>query len=315
LEDFSADYVGFLRRYIDYKKIRTKKFRVLVDPMHGAGDSFIGRILKGSDVRVEFIRETVNPTFGGRHPEPIEENLAQMIARMKKEKFDLGIALDGDADRIAAVAPGGVYINPQKILGLLTLHLHEDRKWTGGVVKTLCGTEMIDRIADDLGIKLYETPVGFKYISNLMEKEDIVAGGEEAGGMGVKNYIPERDGSLAGLLLLEMMVYRNKDILRILQDVEKKYGRYYYVREDLKVAKKVTVTRQDLPAELLGQRIESVKDHDGVKMICTDRSWLMLRASGTEPLVRLYAESTSLKKTHALLERGRDLVRAALTRS
>lgn len=314
VDDFSSDYVSFLRGYIDFKKIRKKKFRILVDAMHGAGDSFIGRILKGSDIRVEFIRETVNPTFGGKHPEPIEGNLEQMIARMKKEKFDLGIALDGDADRIAAVAPGGVYINPQKILGLLTLHLHEDRKWTGGVVKTLCGTEMIDSITGDLGIKLYETPVGFKYISNLMETEDIVAGGEEAGGMGVKNYIPERDGSLAGLLLLEMMVYRNRDILRILQEVEKKYGRYYYVREDLKLAKKVVITRDDLPKELLGVPVTAVKDYDGVKMLCQDRSWLMLRVSGTEPLVRLYAESKSLKKTRQLLARGRELVQEALKR-
>lgn len=314
-QDFSSDYVNFLRGYIDFKKIKTRKFRILVDAMHGAGNSFIGRILKGSNIKVEFIRETVNPTFGGRHPEPIEENLQEMRRRMKEEKFDLGIALDGDADRIAAVAPGGVYINPQKILGLLTLHLHEDRKWSGGVVKTLCGSEMVDNISADLGIKLYETPVGFKFISNLMETEDIVAGGEEAGGMGVKNYIPERDGSLAGLLLLEMMVYRNKDILRILQEVEKKYGRYYYVRDDLRISKKVSIVKEDLPKELLGSAVIKVLDYDGVKMICQDRSWLMLRVSGTEPLVRLYAESKSLRKTRQLLDWGKLLVDEALKRA
>jgi len=309
-EDLSGDYVRFIRSYIDLKKIKNKKFRVLVDAMYGAGNSFIAQILKGTSIRLEFIHNTINPSFGGRRPEPVEENLEELKNLVKKGKFDLGIALDGDADRIAAVAPGGKFINPQKILGLLALHLNQDRRWSGGIVKTIAGTTMIDNIARFLGVRLYETPVGFKYISNLMGTEDIVAGGEEAGGMGVKGYIPERDGTVAGLLLLEMMAYRNKDILEILNEAEKKFGRYYYVRRDLCLDRQIELKKEALPKELLGRKVVEVKDFDGIKLICEDESWLMFRASGTEPIMRLYAESKSLKESKQLLELGEKLTRA-----
>jgi phosphomannomutase len=307
-EDLTRDYVKFIRSYIDIKKIKDKKFKVLVDAMYGSGDSFIAQILKGTKVRLEFMRNNINPSFGGRRPEPIEENLAELKMRVKKEKFDLGIALDGDADRIAAVAPGGVFIHPQKILGLLALHLHQDRHWSGGIVKTICGTTMIDHIAAFLKVKLYETPVGFKYISELMETRDIVAGGEEAGGMGVKGYIPERDGTVAGLLLLEMMAYRNKDILKILKATEKQFGRYYYLREDLELKHRIEPKKEDFPRELLGKKITQIKDYDGIKLICEDESWLMFRGSGTEPMMRIYAEAKSLIKAKKLLSLGKSLI-------
>ncbi len=166
---------------------------------------------------------------------------------------------------------------------------------------------MIDHIAVFLKAKLYETPVGFKYISNLMETQDILTGGEEAGGMGVKGYIPERDGTLAGLLLLEMMAYRNKDILKILNETEKRFGKYYYLRLDLRLAKHIEPKKENLPAELLGEKVTQVKDYDGIKLICRDESWLMFRASGTEPLMRIYAESRSLNRAKKLLALGKSL--------
>ncbi len=307
-KDLIKDYVKFIRNYIDLKKIKPKKFKVLVDSMYGSGDSFIAQVLKGTDIKLEFMRNTINPSFEGGRPEPVEENLKLLKERVKKEKFDLGIALDGDADRIAAVAPGGVFIHPQKILGLLALHLNQDRGWSGGLVKTICGTMMMDNIAKFLKIKLYETPVGFKYISNLMETEDIVAGGEEAGGMGVKGYIPERDGTMAGLLLIEMMVYRNKNILKILNETEKKFGRYYYVRQDLHLAHRVEPKKESLPKELLGRKVVEVKDYDGIKLICDDESWLMFRGSGTEPIMRTYAEAKSLVQANKLLKLGEEII-------
>ncbi len=270
--DLTGDYIRFIRHYIDLKKIRHKKFKVLVDVMYGSGDSFISQILKGTAIKLEFMHNTVNPSFGGRRPEPVEENLEELKSRVKKEKFDLGIALDGDADRIAAVAGGGVFIHPQKILGLLALHLHQDRRWSGGIVKTICGTTMIDNIAKFLRVKLYETPVGFKYISRLMETEDIVSGGEEAGGMGVKGYIPERDGTMAGLLLIEMMAFRNKNIGKILNEIERQFGRYYYLRQDLQLEREIELKKEDLPKELLGEKVIQVKDYDGIKLICADES-------------------------------------------
>ena len=306
--DIIKDYIKFIRNYIDLKKIKNKKFKVLVDSMYGSGDSFIAQVLKGTNIKLEFMRNTINPSFDGGRPEPVEENLEVLKERVKKEKFDLGIALDGDADRIAAVAPGGVFIHPQKILGLLALHLNQDRHWSGGLVKTICGSTMMDNIAKFLGIKLYETPVGFKYISNLMETEDIVAGGEEAGGMGVKGYIPERDGTMAGLLLIEMMVYRNKNMLKILNETEKAFGKYYYVRQDLHLAKRVEPKKENLPGELLGKKVVEIKDYDGIKLICEDGSWLMFRGSGTEPIMRTYAEAKSLTQAKKLLALGKEII-------
>jgi len=306
--DIIKDYIRFIRNYIDLKKIKNKKFKVLVDSMYGSGDSFIAQVLKGTNIKLEFMRNTINPSFDGGRPEPVEENLEELKQRVKKEKFDLGIALDGDADRIAAVAPGGVFIHPQKILGLLALHLNQDRHWSGGLVKTICGTTMMDNIAKFLGIKLYETPVGFKYISNLMETENIVAGGEEAGGMGVKGYIPERDGTMAGLLLIEMMVYRNKNMLKILNETEKAFGKYYYVRQDLHLAKRVEPRKENLPAVLLGKKVVDIKDYDGIKLICEDQSWLMFRGSGTEPIMRTYAEAKSLTQAKKLLALGKQII-------
>jgi len=306
--DIIKDYIKFIRNYINLSKIKNKKFKVLVDSMYGSGDSFIAQVLKGTSIKLEFMRNTINPSFDGGRPEPVEENLEELKARVKKEKFDLGIALDGDADRIAAVAPGGVFIHPQKILGLLALHLNQDRHWSGGLVKTICGTTMMDNIAKFLGIKLYETPVGFKYISNLMETENIVAGGEEAGGMGVKGYIPERDGTMAGLLLIEMMAYRNKNILSILNEAEKQFGKYYYVRQDFHLDKRVEPKKEDLPSELLGKKVVDIKDYDGIKLIFEDESWLMFRGSGTEPIMRTYAEAKNLTQAKKLLALGKEII-------
>ncbi|MDD5060501.1 MAG: phosphoglucomutase/phosphomannomutase family protein [Candidatus Omnitrophica bacterium] len=306
--DIIKDYIKFIRNYIDLKKIKNKKFKVLVDSMYGSGDSFIAEVLKGTKIKLEFMRNTINPSFGGGRPEPVEDNLKELKERVRLEKFDLGIALDGDADRIAAVAPNGVFIHPQKILGLLALHLNQDRHFTGGLVKTICGSTMMDNIAEFLGIKLYETPVGFKYISNLMETQDIVAGGEEAGGMGVKNYIPERDGTMAGLLLIEMMVYRNKNMLKILNETEKRFGKYYYVRQDFHLDRRVEPKKENLPSQLLGKQVVDIKDYDGIKLICEDKSWLMFRGSGTEPIMRTYAEAKSFTRARKLLALAKEII-------
>ncbi|MDE2027140.1 MAG: phosphoglucomutase/phosphomannomutase family protein [Candidatus Omnitrophica bacterium] len=307
--DFKAAYVKFLRGYINMKKIKAAKFKVLSDIMHGSGRDLLRQILKGTDIKLTLMREDVNPSFDGSKPEPIPECLQLLMRRMKDEKFDFGHVLDGDADRVAAVMPGGEFVSPQKILGLLILHLVRNRGVEGGIIKTLCGTTMLDHIAQKLGRKLYETPVGFKYISDLMISEKIVAGGEEAGGMGLPNYIPERDGTLSGLLLLEMMVYNKKNFKQLVDDMEKEFGRYFYTRLDYAMdAKKVDLNKLKTIPEVLGRKVIEVKDFDGVKLICDNEDWLMFRPSGTEPLVRIYAEAKSLKASKAILEFGRQQV-------
>lgn len=311
IQDLARKYVGFLKNYIDFEKIKRQKFKVLVDVMHGSGNGFIREVLKDSAIALTVMRQDINPSFEGKRPEPTVENLAEILSRMKKEGFDLGLVLDGDADRIAAVQAGGKFIHPQKILGLLALHLYEDRLLKGGIVKTIAGTNMIDNIAKKLKLKLYETPVGFKYISDLMVKENILVGGEEAGGMGFKNYIPERDGSLAGLLLLEMMVFRKKSMERIVEDMEDEFGRYYYKRFDLKTHKQnVSLESFKKIKTLLGRKVIQVKDFDGIKLICQDESWLMFRASGTEPLVRVYSEAKSEERAEALIKLGEKLIKS-----
>ena len=310
MHDFKVEYIEFLRLYLDFKKIKSTKFKVLTDAMHGSGNGLMARVLEGSDTRLTIMRADVNPSFDGGKPEPVVEYLSEILSRVKKEKFDLGLVLDGDADRIAAVAPGGEFIHPQKILGLLILHLVRNRGRTGGVVKTICGTTMIDNIAEKLGLKLYETPVGFKYISDLMVSENIVAGGEEAGGMGLQNYIPERDGTLAGLLLLEMMVYQKKNIKKIVQEMESEFGRYYYERLDMKLTNNsFDLEKVKSIKKILGKKVVEVKDFDGVKLICEDQSWMMFRPSGTEPLVRVYAEAKSQSKAKNILKLGESIVK------
>ena len=308
-EDLTRDYIKFLRSYIDFKRIKNARFRVLVDPMHGSGNSFIKEVLEGTSIRLDFVRNEINPSFGGLRPEPVLENLKDTQEKLKKEKYDLCIVLDGDADRIAAFAGRGEFIHPQQILGLLMLHLHCDRKMKGAVVKTIAGTNLIDNIAAKLNMELYETSVGFKYISELMVKEDILVGGEEAGGMGFKGYIPERDGTMAGLLLLEMMAYRKKPMLKILEEMEKEFGKYYYLRKDLKI-KGVCPGIEDFKSikAILGKPVVELKDYDGIKLICSDSSWVMLRASGTEPLVRVYSESRSLSWAKKLLGFGESFI-------
>jgi len=307
--DFKKAYVKFLRGYLNLKKIKPAKYKVLVDVMHGSGRDLMREILKGTNIKLTLMREDVNPGFDGSKPEPIPECLEIIMSRMKKERFDFGHVLDGDADRIAAIMPGGEFVSPQKILGLLVLHLVRNRGIEGGIVKTLCGTTMYDHIAKKLGRPLYETPVGFKYISDLMLTQKIVAGGEEAGGMGLPNFIPERDGTLAGLLILEMMVYNKRNFKQLVEDMEKEFGRYYYQRLDYSMdAKKVDLNKLKTISQVLNQKVVKVLDYDGVKLICANEDWLMFRPSGTEPLVRIYSEAKTLKKAKDILEFGRQLI-------
>lgn len=310
VHDFTEDYVNFIRNYIDLKRMKIARHKVLLDAMHGSGDSLLLRILKGTKVRAEVMRADINPSFEGGKPEPIEKYVGGIMHRVKKEKFDLGLILDGDADRIAAVTGDGEYINPQKILALIILHFVRNQGKTGGVVKTICGTTMLDKITEKLGLKLYETPVGFKYISDLMISEDILAGGEEAGGIGVQNYVPERDGTLAGLLLLEMMIYQKKSIKKLISEMEKEFGTYYYERAALSTGSKMPdINKLKSLKRILGKKVVDIKTFDGIKLICEDGNWVMFRPSGTEPLVRAYVEAKSVSKAKALIEFAKTMLK------
>ena len=308
--DLVCGYLKFLKSYLDMRLLKKGRLKVLVDSMHGTADSYIARVLKDTPCKVTTIHKDRDPSFGGIKPEPILPCLREAASLIRRRRFDVGLACDGDADRIAAFDSRGRFINPQQVISLLLLHLLRHRKLKGAVVKTIAGTALLERIAKKYKLKIYETPIGFKHISRLMQKKNILIGGEEAGGIGFKNYLPERDGILAGLLLLEMLLAENKSIAALLKETEKEFGRYFYLRKDLQCSPH---DKDKVKARLinLGKRksffrikVNKVKAHDGLKLCLAGGSWVLFRLSGTEPLLRIYAESDSLVKTRSLITEG-----------
>ncbi len=309
-KDLTKIYVSFLKSFVDLKKIKKLRLKVLIDVMYGSGDNFVEKILGPSNIKIDYLHNEFNPSFGGIHPEPVPSNIKKLMAKVKKEKYDLGLVLDGDADRLAMVDGKGNYINAQVILPLLAIHMVKDRKVRGGIGKTVVGSNSIDKVALDLGVACYETPVGFKYLSNLFKQNLICIGGEEAGGIGFKGYIPERDGSLSFLLVLEMLASQGKSFDALLADFYKIYGRYYYTRTAIPVKSiKKSLADMKLPDNLYGKKIERVNTLDGIKLITKD-NWLMFRKSGTEPIVRVYAESKSKKEGEQLVSLGKKMIYA-----
>lgn len=314
LKNLSFDYIKSLRSYIDIKLLKRTKLKVLIDSMYGTGIGYIAKILEDTPIKIKEIRNHPDPLFGGIKPEPIEHNLKELSVLVKEGNFDIGLANDGDADRIGAMRGDGKFINPHQILSLLLLHMVEDKKWRGGVVKTLSVTSLIDNIAQRFNLKLYETPIGFKHICRLMLKENILIGGEESGGFGFRNYTLERDGILAALLLLEMVAYRRQSIIEIIADMERRFGRFRYRREDIecrdfiKTKEKFCKIVKSQPSRLLNKNVVEVKTYDGLKFILSDRSWLLFRLSGTEPILRIYAEASSQNQADALAKLGKKMM-------
>ncbi len=310
LKDITKDYIDFIRQYVNTKAIKKLKAKVLVDVMNGSGNSYLEEALKGGNVEFFYLRKEYNPGFEGFNPEPIEKNLSQMFKEMRTGRYDIGVALDGDADRIATVLPEGRYVGAQTILPLLAIHLKKNRGLSGGIVKTIVGSNLIDKVAADLNCILFETPVGFKYISSLFEKEDIAIGGEEAGGIGFKGYIPERDGTVAAALIMEMMVYTKRNYRQLIDSLDKKYGRWYYQRISFPIGRlKNGLSNLKISKSLLGKKVERINDLDGIKIIAKD-SWLMFRASGTEPIIRVYSEAKTQKEADRLITLGKKMVYA-----
>jgi len=312
IEDLNAGYLEFLKRYLKVDLIRKAGYSILVDSMHGVGAKHIEQLMSGEALMVRTIRSERDTNFGGVAPEPIPHNLSQSIDLMKKGGYDLCIVTDGDADRVGSIRPGGEFISPGLILTLIMIHFVQDLKRTGSVVTTISNTAMIYRVARKLGLKVHETPVGFKYVCEIMRKENVLIGGEESGGIGFQNYLYERDGMLSGLLLVEMMAMRKKSFDEILKDLEKEFGKLYYVRNDLTYPNELkpklfAVLAANPPKELEGQSVKEIKSSDGMKFILEDDSWLLFRLSGTEPILRIYSEATSQALADALVAKGKAL--------
>ncbi len=312
IENFNDKYLEYLKSYVNIEAIKKAPYKILIDSMHGVGNGHIQNILAGGKIQVTTIRGNRDITFGGSAPEPIPHNLGPSIELMKKGGFDLAVVTDGDADRVGAIRPGGEFISPGILLSLIMMHMVEDLKRKGSVVTTLSNTALIYKVANKLGLKVHETKVGFKYIVEIMRKENVLIGGEESGGIAFQDYLFERDGMLSGLLILEMMAMRGQSFDEILRGVEKEFGKLYYVRQDVDYPNELKPRLfkhldANPPKSLLNHSVKKISNMDGVKITLDDDSWLLFRLSGTEPILRIYSEATSLELAQSLVAHGKDL--------
>lgn len=303
-------YFDHLRTLIDTDVIADEPQRLVVDSMYGSGRGVIKAFLQGTGCEVTEIRNEMNPGFGGAHPEPIAKHLDPLVSAISSGIGQFGICTDGDADRIGAMDGRGNFVNPHKIMALSLKYLIEERGLSGAVVRTVSTTRMIDRLAQRYGLTLYETPVGFNHIADYMMSEDILIGGEESGGISFKGHIPEGDGIAMGLLLIEMIAKSKKSLHEMIAELLEDVGPAFYERSDLRLKRPVPkaeiteILTKQAPAKIGTEKVAEANARDGVKYIMADDSWLLIRPSGTEPVLRVYAEGRSQEMVNALLGYG-----------
>jgi alpha-D-glucose phosphate-specific phosphoglucomutase len=312
--DVRTPYLETLAGLVDWDRLRVAKFRFLADPMHGAGRALLCELFRRHGIDCAEIRGNRDPLFGGVNPEPIEPHIEALRHAVREGKFDAGFAFDGDADRIGAVDRDGTFITPHQIFSILLWHLAGTRKIPGDVAKTFSTTKMIDKIAAKFGRKVWETPVGFKYICERMLEGDVLLGGEESGGIGTKLYLPERDATVSALLLAEVMAWHGKRLGELVSMLEREFGAHHYGRVDLtlKHGQKEKALRHFANGNfkrLLDWPITRREDLDGIKIYLGDTGWVMLRASGTENMLRVYSETSRAETTRRVLDEVTALVR------
>ncbi|MGH7410047.1 MAG: phosphoglucomutase/phosphomannomutase family protein [Candidatus Methylomirabilis sp.] len=312
-------YRSRLGALVNMERIAASRLRVVIDPMYGASQGLVAGLLREIGLEAIELHGEVNPWFGGLAPEPLAKHLFELADRIKglNDSRAIGLAFDGDGDRLAAIDEGGSYVTPHQIFALLLRHLVTRRGLSGTVVKTFSTTTMIDRLAERYGLPLTVTPIGFKYIAEIIRRGSFLIGGEESGGIGVAGHIPERDGVVSALLLLECLAVEGKPLGALLCDLEAEVGPHCYRRLDLvqaRVEDRGDLERRildDPPARIEGWEIKEVQALDGVKLVGGDGSWLLIRPSGTEPVLRLYAETQTHEQTSRLLAWGKAYVEGA----
>jgi phosphomannomutase len=312
LQTSVSTYRRQIESYIDLDLLKRTDATVILDSMHGSGGRWVESFLQGDRLNSETVRGERDPLFGGVSPEPIDRNLAPLKTRVRSAKALVGLATDGDADRLGAVNELGQTMTMHEVVPLLLLHLARTRGMTGGVVRTFSQSILTKRIAAAHKLPLYDTPIGFKYIADLMLKTDILIGAEESGGIGVRGHIPERDGILNCLLLLEAVVMAGATPSEMVRRMHREFGEFYFDRRDLRCnvqqGKDLVASLPDAPPKTIaGFEVSSVETLDGTKLVLDDESWLLFRQSGTEPVLRVYSEATSRAKVEALLNAGSSL--------
>lgn len=311
--DLMTDYLAALRELVDVEAIRGANLRVVCDPLYGAGRHYLADLLRDMGVEVVEIHNAEDPTFAGLHPEPIQPWVDEGLAKVGELGYDALFINDGDADRIAAGDSRGNYVNAHRIITLLTKHM-VDRGETGRVVSTVTASAMLDRMCRKLGLELVSTPVGFKWIYGEMEKGGVMIGGEESGGIGLPDHVKERDGLLMALLLTECMAQSGKDLGTIVDEMLADIGRLEFARRGLSITDEqmARFRAETVPTytadEIAGKRVLDVDRRDGVKLLLEGDAWVMMRPSGTEPLVRIYAEAATTDEVNELLDAAEAVV-------
>jgi phosphomannomutase len=304
--DLVSPYLKRLKSFVHLDRIRSSGRRFVIDPMYGAARGCLARLFDEAGISYREIHGEHNPLFPGMNPEPIEPHVEQLRQAVLEGRYDAGFATDGDADRLGAVDRNGAFIDSHKIFSILLKHLAGDLGLRGEVVKTFSTTEMVTKLAQKYGLPLHVTPIGFKYICELMLTRDVLIGGEESGGIGIKGHLPERDGVLNSLLLAAVMADRGRTLGELVQELTQEFGPHFYGRVDLEIDKDVAqrivrLVGQKKIKRIAGLKVTSVDRLDGAKMRFSNSAWLLVRASGTENILRLYAEAPSAKQVKALL--------------
>ncbi len=313
LTDLDADYLVQIAKLIDIKALQSAKLKVVIDPMYGAGAGYLKKILEGGSLKVMEIHGERNPNFPGLQPEPIMPHLNELAMAVKKNEANVGLATDGDADRMGIVDEKGNFINQLQVFALLCLYFLEVRGEHGAIIKTLTTTSMIERLGNLYNAPVHQTAVGFKYIAPLMKSKNAIIGGEESGGYGFRGHVLERDGILASLFFLDFMVKTGKSPSELLDYLYSKVGPHYYHRVDIKFLEKDRkaiigrIMGKNTPSIIGGVKVLKLDVTDGYRFVLVDGTWLLIRFSGTEPLLRIYCETDSPERALRLLETGKKI--------
>ncbi|MBA3783942.1 MAG: phosphoglucomutase/phosphomannomutase family protein [Acidobacteria bacterium] len=307
--DARPKYLDDLKTKIRFDQIAGAKGIYAYDALWGTGRGYLDEILREHNLKVETLHDWRDVTFGGKSPEPSEKQIGELRETVKTKNLTLGLATDGDGDRFGIIDCNGEFITPNELVALLADYLAESRGWTEGVARSVATSHLIDRVATNRGLKLYETPVGFKYIGELINKDEIILGGEESAGLSIKGHYPEKDGILACLLAAEAVAVRGRSLTEQLNELYSRVGKLESGRIGVKlteeIAKNLQAKLAQEPSEIDGKKIEKINRMDGVKFIFADKSWMLMRPSGTEPMVRIYAETENRDDLEVLLEQGR----------
>jgi phosphomannomutase len=299
--DFTAIYVDDLRAKLNLPLIESSGIKIVHDAMYGAGQGVMSQFVS---LRGE-LRSTYNPSFGGGHPEPIPQNMKDLASTIVMKGCDIGIATDGDADRVGALDESGLFVDSHRIFAILLKYLVTEKHLTGEIAKSISVSQMINKMCTKYGLKLHETPVGFKHLCRLMTERDILIAAEESGGLGLRGHLPERDGIYVGLLLAEVMATRKLKLSQLVEELMIEFGWHYYNRIDAhmteKQKQKTLAGYKKGIKSLAGMTVRKVETGDGYKLFFDD-AWVLVRSSGTEPLIRFYAEADSVLRVDALLK-------------